>query len=70
MKMEEQSVEISFLHPKLPAYSYVYPQHQDVLEIDSSDVLTLVSPTTATGSSYHLTVKEVKAANIALEARK
>ena len=25
VKMEEQSVEISFLHPKLPANSYVYP---------------------------------------------
>ena len=70
VKMEEQSVEISFLHPKLPANSYVYPQHQDILEIDPSDVLTLVSPTTATGRSYHLTAKEVKAATLALQARK
>ena len=62
MKIEEQSVEISFLHPKLPANSYVYPQNQDILEIDPSDVLTLVSPTTATAWTL--------LANIALEARK
>ena len=58
---EARVVEVNFLHPCLPAKSYVYPQHQDVLEIDPSDILTLVSPSTATGRTYSLTAKEVAA---------
>ena len=66
---EARVVEVNFLHPCLPAKSYVYPQHQDVLEIDPSDILTLVSPSTATGRTYSLTAKEVAAATRALEAK-
>ena len=62
-------VEVNFLHPCLPAKSYVYPRHQDVLEIDPSDILALVSPSTATGRTYSLTAKEVAAATRALEAK-
>ena len=69
--IEARVVEVNFLHPCLPAksYMYVYPRHQDVLEIDTSDILTLVSPSTATGRTYSLTAKEVGAAICALKAK-
>ena len=66
---EARVVEVNFLHPCLPAKSYVYPRHQDVLEIDPSDILTLVSPSTATGRTYALTAKEVAATTRALEVK-
>ena len=62
-------VEVNFLHPKLPAQSYVYPRHQDILEVDPTDILTLVNPSTATGRRYFLTEKEIATAIKALEAR-
>ncbi|KAL5490948.1 hypothetical protein EMCRGX_G016154 [Ephydatia muelleri] len=67
--MESRSVEVNFLHPQLPAKSYIYPRHQDILDVDPTDILTLVSPTTGTGRSYTLTSKEVSEAKRALEAR-
>ena len=48
---------------------YGYPQHQDVMKVDPSDILTLVSPSTATGRRYYLTAKDVAAATCALEAK-
>ena len=62
-------VEVNFLHPKLPAQSYVYPRHQDVLEVDPTDILTLVNPSTATGRRYFLTAKEITTAIKALQGR-
>ena len=62
-------VEVNFLHPKLPAQSYVFPQHQDILEVDPTDILALVNPSTATGRRYFLTEKEIATAIKALEAR-
>ena len=67
--MESRLVEVNFLHPQLPAKSYIYPRRQDILDVDPTDILTLVSPTTATGRSYTLTSKEVSEAKRALEAR-
>ena len=66
---EARLVEVNFLHPQLPAKSYLYPRHQDIMEIDPSDILTLVSPSTATGRTYSLTSQEIMAATRALEAR-
>ena len=62
-------VEVNFLHPKLPAQSYVHPSHQDILEVDPTDILTLVNPSTATGRTYSLTANEIAKAIKALEAR-
>ena len=62
-------VEVNFLHPKLPAQSYVYPSHQDILEVDPTDILTLVNPSTATGRTYSLTANEIAKAIKGLEAR-
>eukprot|EP00731_Ephydatia_muelleri_P014922 Em0008g642a len=70
MKVDLQArlVEVNFLHPKLPAKSYFYPQHQDILEVDPSDILTIVNPTTPTGRRYYLTLDEITMA-MALKAR-
>ena len=71
--MEARVGENNFLHPQLPSNLYGYPQHQDVMEVDPLDILTLVSPLTATGRRYmyYLTAKakEVAAATCALEAK-
>ena len=67
--MDARLVEVNFLHPKLPAISYFYPQHQDILEVDPTDTLTIVNPTTATGRTYSLTLKETSMATMALQAR-
>ena len=67
--MEAQVVEAHFLHPQLPSNSYGYSQRHDVMEFDQSDILTLVSPSTATGRRYYLTAKEVAAATSALTAK-
>ena len=48
---------------------YGYPQHQDVMEVDPADILTLVSPSIATGHRYYLTAKEVAAATCALDTK-
>ena len=67
--MDARLVEVNFLHPKLVATSYFYPQCQDVLEVDPTDILTIVNPTTATGRTYSLTPKETSMAMTALLAR-
>ena len=67
--MEARVVEVNFLHPQLPSNSYGHPQCQDVMEVDLSDILTLVSRSTATGRRYYLTAKEVAAATCGLTAK-
>ncbi|KAL5515849.1 hypothetical protein EMCRGX_G001083 [Ephydatia muelleri] len=62
-------VEVNFLHPKLPAQSFIFPQHQDILEVDPTDIVTLVYPSTATGRTYFLTQKEIATAIKTHEAR-
>ena len=67
--LEARLVEVNFLHPKLPAKSYFYPQHQDILEVDPSDILSIVNPTTQTGRRYYLTLEDITMATMALKAR-
>ena len=67
--MEARVVAVNFLHPQLPSNSNGYPQCQDVMEVDPSDIFTLVSPSTATGRRYYLTAKKVAAATCALTAK-
>ena len=50
--MESQLVEFNFLHPQLPAKSYIYPRHLDILHVDPTDILILIGLATATGRSY------------------
>ena len=54
----DRVVTVTFLHPCIPAASFVYPDHEDVLDIDPSDILTHVNPTTATGRTYVLKCKK------------
>lgn len=65
----DRVVTVAFLHPCIPAASFVYHDHEDVLDIDPSDILTHVNPTTATGRTYVLSKKEMQEANLALAAR-
>eukprot|EP00731_Ephydatia_muelleri_P026535 Em0018g635a len=36
-------VTVKFLHPKLPSSSFVFPDQEDVMDIDPSDILTYVN---------------------------
>ena len=49
---EMQEVTLSFLHPRGPSRSFVYPHKADILTVHISDILTLVEPTTYTGRTY------------------
>ena len=46
----EHAITVTFLHPCIPASSFVYPEQEDVLDVDLSNVLTSVNATNATGS--------------------
>ena len=65
----DRVVTVKFLHPCIPAASFVFPARQDILDIDPSDILTHVNPTTATGRTYALSKKEMQDASLALAAR-
>ncbi|KAL5480015.1 hypothetical protein EMCRGX_G023629 [Ephydatia muelleri] len=62
-------VTVKFLHPKLPSSSFVFPDQEDVMDIDPSDILTHVNPITTTGRTYTLSKTEIQEANCALAAR-
>ena len=66
---EARRVYIKFLHPHGPSPSYVFPELQDDLDIDVSDVLTTLSPITATGRTYTLPRSDTKRATEALRDR-
>ena len=61
-------VTVKFLHPHLPSSSFVFPDQEDVMDIDPSDILTHVNPITATGKTYTLRKTEIQDANCALAA--
>ena len=62
-------VTVKFLHPQLPSSSFVFPDHEDIMDIDPSDILTHVNPITTTGRTYTLSKTEMQEANCALAAR-
>ena len=49
---EMQEVTLSFLHPRGPSRSFVYPHKADILTVHISDIMTFVEPTTYTGRTY------------------
>ena len=65
----EHAITVKFLHPCIPAPCFVFPEQEDLLDIDLSDVLTCVNATTATGRTYTLSRKEMQEASVALRAR-
>ena len=68
---ESEEIEVSFLHPHGPSRSFRYPSPKDVLVMSCKDVLTTISPTTATGrTTYVLALEELAAAIKALADHK
>ena len=59
MDVEAGSVMVSFLHPHLPAPSFTFPEPPHMLDVDMSDIVSQVNPTTATGRTYTLTKQEM-----------
>ena len=64
---EMQEVTLSFLHPRGPSRSFVYPHRADILTAHISDIMTFVESTTYTGRTYTLTDNEMDSATRALE---
>ncbi len=62
-------VSVNFLHPHGPSPSYLFPEPQDTLVVDISDVLIPISPSTATGRTYTLQRNDTNRAIAALKKR-
>ena len=58
----ERCITVTFLHPCIPAPSFVYPEQEDMLDVDVSDVLTCVTAITATGRTYKVGKREIQEA--------
>ena len=67
---EMQEVTLSFLHPRGPSRSFLYPHKADILTVHISVILTFVEPTTYPGRTYTLTDNEMDRATQALQDRK
>ena len=63
-------VSVNFLHPHGLSSSYVFPEPQDNLVVDVSDVLIQLCPSTATGRTYTLHRNDTDRANAALEKKR
>ena len=63
-------VSVTFLHSHGPSSSYVFPEPQDTLVVDVSDVLIQLFPVTATGRTYILHRNDTDRANTALEKKR
>ena len=63
-------VLVHFLHPNGPSPTYIFPELQDALSIDATDVLVPLSPMTVSGGTYSLSVEENNAAATALTTKK
>lgn len=66
MDESERAVTVTFFHPSIPARSYVYPEQEDIMVVDPSNILTRANPTTVTGRAYTLIKKEMEEASSAL----
>ncbi len=67
--MNMHCANINFLHPHGPSSSFYFPSPQDQLTVDSSDILTLANPNTATGRVYYLSKVDSKKADKILQER-
>ena len=56
---DNKEVKLTFLHPHGPSNSFKYPKPQNILNIPTDDILTLVDPRTRSGQVYSLTKKEM-----------
>ena len=62
LNSNDTKVRLTVLHPFGPASSFRYPAKEDVVEVSTRDILTVVQPRTRTGRVYTLTKKELKEA--------
>lgn len=60
---EISKVRVSFLQPPGPSPSFCYPTSPDILDVQASNVPTLVDPTTSTGRTYRVTERESERAS-------
>ena len=67
---EMQEVTLSFLHPRGPSRSFLYPHKTDILTEHISVILTFVEPTTYPERTYTLTDNEMDRATQALQDHK
>ena len=51
---DNKEVKLTFLHPHGPSNSFKYPEPQNILNIPTGDILTLVDPRTRSGRVYTL----------------
>ena len=65
---DNAEVEVTFLHPHWPARSYKYPCIPDTLTIPVTDILSKVSPRTATGHVYTISQRESREATAKLKS--
>ncbi len=56
LNSEARQVRVKFVHPHGPNTSFVFPEPQDMLIVDISDILTTVDTSTATGCAYTLDI--------------
>ena len=47
-------VKLTFLETNGPSSSFKYPRRPDILTVPEKDILSIVDPKTATGSTYNL----------------
>ena len=63
---EAGSATVKFLHPHIQSSAFTFPDPQDVLDANISDIITQVNPTTTTGN---LSIKEMSEATRMLSQR-
>ena len=68
--LSKKEVKVSFLEPKGPSRSFVYPTRPDELTVPFCDILTRVQVSTQTGRTYALMESEQTLANNALVKKK
>ena len=67
LDMENDEVQLKFLHPAGPSSSFTFPQRDDILAMPRKSVLTTVSPLTVTGRTYTLSETETNEASKSLK---
>ena len=58
LNANEDDVTVKFMHPAGPSSSFYFPSHDDICIVHKTDLLLSVDPTTATGRTYTLSIKE------------
>ena len=55
----EGGVKVKFLHPCIPLSSFVYPNQEDIMDTDPSDILTQVAHTEIIDATTALAVADL-----------